>query len=66
MSEIRTPNGKLVGTVDEQTGTLHIKDGKKTTVIEIPSTGLSIRFSSGNGAPEAVYIPPLKSTPIGA
>ena len=66
MSEVRTSNGKLVGTVDEQTGTLRIKDGKKTTVIEIPSTGLRIRFSSGNGAPEAVHIPPLKSTPISA
>ena len=66
MSEVRTRSGKLVGTIDEQTGTLHIKDGKKTTVIEIPSTGLRIRFSSGNNAPEAVYIPPLKSTPISA
>lgn len=60
MSEVRTPNGKLVGVVDERTGTLHIKDGKKTTVIEIPSSGLRIRFASGSGAPEAVYIPPLK------
>ena len=66
MSEVRTPNGKLVGTIDVQTGALHIKDGRKTTVIEIPETGLRIRFSSGNGAPEAVHIPPLKHTPISA
>ena len=66
MSEVRTPNGKLVGTIDEQTGALYIKDGRKTTVIEIPATGLRIRFSSGNGAPEAVHIPPLKNTPISA
>lgn len=66
MSEIRTSRGKLVGTVDEQTSTLHIKDGKKTTVIEIPSSGLRIRFVSGGGAPEAIYIPPLKSQPLRA
>lgn len=66
MIEVRTRSGKLVGTVDEQTGTLHIKDGKKTTVIEIPSSGLRLRFAAGGGLPEAVYIPPLISTPISA
>lgn len=66
MTEVRTRSGKLVGTVDEQTSALYIKDGKKTTVIEIPATGLRICFSSGNSAPEALYIPPLKSTPISA
>lgn len=64
MSEVRTQNGKLVGMVDARTSSLHIKDGKKTTMIEIPANGLKIRFVSGTGAAEEVFIPPLKSAPI--
>jgi hypothetical protein len=63
MSEVRTQNGKLVGMVDVRTSTLHIKDGKKTTMIEIPQSGLKIRFVSGTSAAEEVYIPPLNSAP---
>lgn len=59
MSEVRTQNGKLVGTVDLRTNTLYIRDGKKTTVIEIPNCGLKIRFVPAIGAAEDVYIPPL-------
>jgi len=58
--EVRTPNGKLVGTVDYQSNSLHIKDGKKTTMIEIPDNGLKIRFVSGNGTAEEVFIPSLR------
>ena len=58
MSEVRTGKGKLVGTVDAQTNTLHIKDGKKTTVIEIPEAGLKIRMCSGIGSVEDVFVPP--------
>lgn len=57
MREVRTPKGKLVGTVDTRTNTLHIKDGKKTTSIEIPSTGLRIQYNTGIGESEEVYIP---------
>lgn len=60
MREVRTQNGKLVGTVEKWTNTLHIKDGKKTTMIEIPDSGLKIRFVSGNGTPEEVFIPSLR------
>lgn len=60
MREIRTQNGKLVGTVEKRTNTLHIKDGKKTTMIEIPDSGLRIRFVSGNGTTEEVFIPSLR------
>ena len=63
MSEVRTKNGKLVGMVDVLTNALHIKDGKKTTKIEIPQSGLKIRFVSGNGAVDEVYIPPIKTAP---
>jgi hypothetical protein len=62
MSEVRTHNGKLVGTVDTRTSTLHIRDGKKTTMIEIPESGLKIRFVPAIGAAEDVYIPPLRQT----
>lgn len=64
MSEVRTLNGKLVGTVDASTGTLHIRDGKKTTMIEIPKDGLKIRFAPANGAAEDVYIPLPKATAL--
>jgi len=57
MSEVRTQNGKLVGTVDVQTRTLHIRDGKKTTMIEIPKDGLKIRFVPAIGTAEEVYVP---------
>ena len=63
MSEVRTKNGKLVGMVDASTRALHIKDGKKTTMIEIPQSGLKIRFVSANGAVEEVYIPFLNTAP---
>jgi len=56
MSEVRTQKGKLIGMVDARTRTLYIKDGKKITMIEIPTNGLKIRFDSGNGAAEEVYI----------
>ena len=56
MNEVRTHNGKLVGTVDKQTSTLHIRDGKKTTMIEIPKDGLKIRFVPAGGVAEDVYI----------
>ena len=63
MSEVRTRNEKLVGTVDTQTSTLHIRDGKKITVIEIPKDGLKIRFLPAIGVAEDVFIPPPMKTP---
>ena len=64
MSEVRTQNGKLVGTVDAHTNTQHIRDGKKTTMIEIPENGLNVSFYSGIGTTENVFVPPLKDTPV--
>jgi sporulation protein YlmC with PRC-barrel domain len=66
MREVRTQKGKLVGTVESQTNSLHIKDGKKTTMIEIPDNGLKIRFVSGNGTAEEVFIPSLRSASFSA
>ena len=56
MSEVRTPKGKMVGTLDVRTGSLRIKDGKRITVIEVPETGLNIRFASGDGAFEQICV----------
>lgn len=55
-TEVRTLKGKMVGTLDARTGTLHIKDGKRITVIEVPETGLNIRFASGDGAFEQIHV----------
>ena len=63
MSEVRTQNGKLVGTVDVRTSTLHIRDGKKITVIEIPHDGLKIRLMPAIGVIKDVFIPPILHTP---
>ncbi|MBS3948717.1 MAG: hypothetical protein KGZ57_10585 [Dethiobacter sp.] len=56
MGDVRTPKGKLVGKLDEPINTLQIKDGDKTTLIEIPAEGLNIRFVSGIGSVEDVCI----------
>ena len=64
MSEVRTRNGKLVGTVNAQTSTLHIRDGKKVIVIEIPHDGLRIRLKPAIGVAEDVFIPSLTQTPV--
>lgn len=64
MSEVRTQNGKLVGMVDCRTSTLHIRDGKKNTMIEIPASGLKIRITPAFGEAEDVFVPPQNSPPI--
>jgi hypothetical protein len=58
VNEVRTPRGKLVGKLDERTGCFSIKDGRKLTLIEIPASGLRLRFSPGDSVTEEVYIPP--------
>lgn len=56
ITEVRTPRGKMVGALDARTGTLQIKDGKRITVIEIPETGLNIRFASADGVFEQIRV----------
>ena len=55
---IRTRRGKLVGTFNERANILNIKDGKKITQIKIPSNGLQLNYTSGDGVIEKIYIPP--------
>ncbi|MDR0858245.1 MAG: hypothetical protein LBN97_04360 [Oscillospiraceae bacterium] len=56
LKDIRTPRGKLVGKFDQRTNTLSIKDGGKVTLIEIPPSGLRLKFTPGDGITEDVYI----------
>ena len=58
MKDIRTGRGKLVGKLDERTSIFSIKGGGKVTLIEIPPQGLRLKFTSGDGVTEEVYIPP--------
>lgn len=58
MEYIRTPKGKLYGTLDIATYILHIKDGSNTRLIKVPSDGLELQYISRNGQAETVYIPP--------
>ena len=57
--EIRTPRGKLIGTFDERTSILSIKDGKKLTQIKVPSIGLALIHTFSDGVTEEVNIPPF-------
>ena len=56
LKEIRTVRGKLIGTLDERTSVLSIRDGKKTTRIKIPPTGLSLSHTFSDGVTEEVFI----------
>jgi len=54
--EIRTPRGKLIGTFDDGTSILTIKDGKKLTQIKVPPSGLSLIHTFSDGVTEEVSI----------
>jgi hypothetical protein len=61
MKETRTARGKMIGMLNEQIGVLEIKDGKKTTRIEVPPGGLILYYTPGDGITEKVFIPPTGS-----
>jgi len=61
MEPIRTPKGKLYGTLDVSTYVLHIKDGTNIRLIRVPPEGLELQYISGNGQAETIYIPPKES-----
>lgn len=54
--DVRTKCGKLIGKLDVLTGILSIKDGNKTTSIEIPPNGLNLSYTTGNGITEEFHI----------
>ena len=63
IQEIRTKRGKLVGRFNEQTRILSIKDGNKVTEIEIPTSGLKLSYTPGDGIVEEIVILPQKDKP---
>ena len=66
MKEIRTPNGRLYGTLNEKTYDLHIKDGKNVRIIPVPQMGWTFQYIAGDSPPEKVYIPPMAVKPTAA
>ena len=48
LEEIRTPKGKLYGTLDTATYMLQIKDGSNIRLIQVPPEGLALQYISGN------------------
>jgi len=63
VKDIRTSRGKFVGKLNEQTGILSIKNGKKVIQINIPPNGLRLIYTSGDGISEGIYIPPRSDNP---
>ena len=63
VKDIRTSRGKLVGRLNEQTGILSIKNGKKVVQIKIPPNGLRLIYTPGDGISEDIYIPPSSDNP---
>jgi len=61
MEPIRTPKGKLFGTLDKSAYILHIKDGSNMRLITVPPDGLELQYLSGNGQSETIRIPPKES-----
>jgi len=61
MIPIRTPKGKMYGTLDERTYMLHIKDGKDKRIIQVPNEGLKLIYITGADHVEKINIPPKQS-----
>jgi len=58
MEQIRTPRGKLFGTLDNESYELTIKDGTIVRIIQIPFEGIKLVYSSRDNYSEIVCIPP--------
>ncbi len=55
--EIRTPKGKLYGTLDVCTYTITTIDGKNIRQTPLPKEGCTLRYKAGDSPPEAIVIP---------
>jgi len=64
MKPIRTPKGKMYGTLDTSSYVLHIKDGSNVRLIKIPPEGIELQYISGKGQSETIYIPPKDSLAV--
>jgi hypothetical protein len=54
--EIRTPRRKLVGTHNERTSILTIRDGKKSMRFKLPPPGLPLIHTFSDGVTEDIHI----------
>jgi len=59
MKEIRTPNGRLYGMLNEKTYDLYIKDGNNIRIVPVPQIGWTFQYIAGDNPPEKVFIPPM-------
>ena len=55
--EIRTPRGKLYGTLDVRTYTITTIDGKNIRQTPLPKEGCTLQYKAGNSSPEVIVIP---------
>ena len=55
--EIRTPKGKLYGTLDVHAYTITTIDGKNIRQTPLPKEGCTLRYKAGNSLPEVIMIP---------
>ena len=58
--EIRTPKGKLYGTLDVQTYVMTVLDGKNLRQFPIPKVGCRLWYRAGNNPLEEVTIKPQR------
>ena len=57
---IRTPKGKLYGTLDVKTYTIITVDGKNIRHTPLPRGGCTLLYKAGESPPETIVIPPQK------
>ena len=58
---IRTPTGRLYGTLNLESYTLKIKDGSTVRSVQIPADGTKLEYSARDQQPEVIHIPPKES-----
>lgn len=57
IKEIRTPKGRLYGTLDVSTYTIITIDGKNIRQTPLPKEGCTLLYKAGNSPPESIVIP---------
>jgi hypothetical protein len=54
--EIRTPKGKLYGTLNPHNYVMTITDGKNSRQFPVPKEGCRLWYTAGNGLTEEIII----------
>jgi hypothetical protein len=55
--QIRTPKGKLYGTLDIRTYTMTVIDGKNTRRFPVPRDGCELSYKAGDSPSEVISLP---------